>query len=386
MKKAQSLIQPVDLENIHRVVKEKSIGICPTVHKSPLSNDLSELKARVRQYIEHLKEWNLRYDFELWEKAEAHLRQIWNGLRNTIYLAIECGLYDDVTSVFLEIRHLLQSTGFVKDRIYIAAWLKMEADSRGDWAITCLATYSLAWSYTSCGYYQDLDKAEALWTELAPFLSKMGDPDESSEYRSELNMRLGTYPYDELLVSAYETGARIAVRKNKLDEAHIYIEKGCKEISMLSQQGFLSARLKERFDMAFCYHEGVAYYLAGKLDEAQKRFDETVNRGHKISWNRIVQGAKSWLATIAMLRKEYETCEELLSGTTGSSLPFPSKREGICYLLKAELSSAKGQKHESLLFEENAAKVLKRFSDENNSHKGQERRKSDAIRPILVPF
>lgn len=383
MKEIPLLEQQIELEDIHRRVAGKNIGLYEAGYKKRC---VGNQKRRMAQYTEHLRAWDLRYDFELWQQAETHLSQIWRGLRDAIHLSIEYGLYEEVASVFLEIRHLLQSVGLVKERLYIAAWLKTQAEVRNDWVVNCIATSALAWSYTSSGYYQDLEKAENLWNDLMPLLSKIGKPNESNKYRKHLTEKIDNYPYDEVLISAYETGARIAIRCNRLDDAHFYLEKGRDEITVLSARGLLSARLEERFDMAFRYHEGVAYYLSGKLDQAQEIFNDTIHRGRTISWERIVQGAKSWLATIAMVRKEYETCEDLLADTEVGNISLPSKREGIFYLLKAQLFNVRGQREKSAVFEESAVKILNRFFESQHHSSDSKTEKIDAFSSILAPL
>lgn len=324
------------------------------------------VRRSLQNYYQALRSWKLHHDYDLWEQAEAYLEQIWQNLRNILRLAMECGLYEEVKAVFLEARHLLQTSGFVKDRIRLAAWLRAEATRREDWPIQHLMTSSLVWSYTSCGCHQDLDKASALWTELLPFLSAVGTPSDRNNYRDYLRDRQDVYPYSELLIDLYEAGTRIAVRCARFEEARDYAERGKAEVLVVSDSGLLSDRLKERFDIAFCYHEGVIHYLLGQYAIAESVFRETVERGSLIAWTRLVRGAKSWLATIAIELEKYPLCEEILKEITDTQSSTADKRDAICHLIEARLSGRLGESSAKADSEKKAETVLRNFFKERD--------------------
>jgi hypothetical protein len=354
-----------DLEQSSHAIVQQARRRQSDMRQALSNQNWSNLSQRLESYYTSLRGWRLRHDFGLWEQAEMYLAGIWQDLRNTLRLAMEYGLYEEVKDIFLESRHLMQTTGFVKDRICIAAWLCAEATHRNDWAIKHLMTASLAWSYTSCGCHQNLKKANKLWQELKQFIVQVGDPSTQNEYRAYLRDRQDTYPYDELLITIYETGVRVALRYARFEEAKQYTYSGRIEISELSQSGFLSARLKERFDVAFCYHEGVASYLMGNPEQAQKTFEETVRRGEWIAWNRLVRGAKSWLATIAIEQEDYQICETILQEITDDSLSTIGKRDVICHLIQAKLSGKRGENGEKVKSEKKAAEALYIFSKQS---------------------
>ena len=363
----QPAMASLDLAQRSQRIEEKVLQAQAAMRASLPYQASESVKQTLESYYQSLSSWKLHYDFDLWEQAEAYLEQIWHQLRSALCLAMECGLYEEVKAVFLEARHLLQKSGFVKDRIWLASWLRSEAARRDDWPIQHLMTASLVWSYTSCGYYQDLDKASALWTELIPFLAEVGAPTDDNVYREYLRDRQDVYPYNELLVDLYETGTRIALRCARFEEARDYAEKGKAEILGLESSGLLSPRIEERFKIAFRYHEGVIYYLLGHYVIAQAIFREAVERGSLIAWTRLVRGAKSWLATIAIELEEYPLCERILREITTTHSPMADKRDAICHLIRAQLSDKLGEDSAKVASEKEAEAVLKHCSKERDS-------------------
>jgi len=333
-------------------------------HCQDIQQDLAE-------YYQSLSSWNLHYDYDLWPQAERYLGRILPNLKNTLCLAMEYGLYEEVKSVFLEIRHLLQTAGYVRDRIQLAAWLRAEAERRQDWATQYLMTSVLAWTYTTQGCYHNLKKANTLWNELTSFLEKVGEPPpinqhSDNEYRAYLRDRQDIYPYGEMLIDIYETGARIAVKCARFEDVKRYIQCGRAEITALSRGGFLPNRLKERFDLAFTYQEGVVCYLTGQYARAQGIFDEVCDRGSFIAWTRLVRGAKSWLATIAVELDQYNRCESILQDLLENQSAPSAKRDAICHLISAQLLEKLGESTAQAESEEKAETALKSFVKEDN--------------------
>lgn len=300
-------------------------------------SDLAVVQTNISNHRRNIQGWSPRFDFDLLDKTKFNFEQLWPEIFDSICLAIEYGMYKQVKDIFLDVRHLLQWTGRLEERIYIATWLIDEAERKNDVDVMYLAISSLVWSYTSSGAHQDLDKSEELWKRILPFLSAIGNPDEHNSYRSELLAKLGKLQYTELIMDIYEGGVRLAVRREKFGEAKDYTKKARDEISVLSQSMGLSKRLKERFELCFRYHEGVSYYLRKKYKNSKLVFEEVVEIAEIIGWTRAIRGAKSWLGTLAMENSNYEACESILHEIFDDKLVQPDKREGICQLLKAQI-------------------------------------------------
>lgn len=323
---------------------------------------IEEVKASLRDHIEFLQGWLPHYDFGFWDKIEIQFDRVWPSLSNSIYLGVEYSLYEEVRDVFFEIRNLLQWTGKIEDRIYLSAWLKRESEERNDKGTTYLAISSLVWSYTSSGCYQDLQQASILWQSLKNSLMYIDKISEIEKRENQFIKTLGKDIYSELMMDIHENGVRIAIRNRNLDEANKNISKGIKMIDYLYSEELISQRLKERFETSFQYHKGIIYFLNQNFSEAQYIFNNILFRANSIGWDRVVKGAQSWLATIAMELKNYAECEALLADLAIEFPNVPSKRDGICHLIKAQLSGRKGQNDEKIASEERAIKVFERFS------------------------
>lgn len=334
-----------------------------------LSNNKSEsiiLKETLALHQGYLRNLNTHYDFELWYETEENFEQLWPDLLKSLNLAIEYGLYDLVKDIFFEIRHLLQTTGHIKDRIYLATWIKNQAEKRQDIVGENLSLSSLVWSYTSAGKHQDLKQANIVWKSLAPFLEKIGTPFDHNKYRESLLKEIGPSLYIETLMDIFEGGTRLAVRQQKFRAANKYISQGREEISVFAREGYLSERLKERFDLAFSYHEGVAFYLKGQHEKAHRKFDAVISQGERISWIRAIRGAKSWLATLAIERKAYTECEAILQEITHEHPAVLRKRDGMCHLIKAQLLNERGRKTEKIESEQMACLAFAPFTTDSN--------------------
>lgn len=326
-----------------------------------------ELGSKLQKYFICLQEWSCRYDFQLWDKVENHFNSLWPELNQALHLGIEYGLYEEVKNLFFEMRNLLQWTGRIKDRIYFAAWLKREAEQRQDAGTRYLAISSLVWSYTSSGCYQSLDKAYDLWKELASYLIATDKPVCFNTLSNSLIDSLGSSLYVELIVDAYENGVRIAIRRREFDNAFLRIHQGEEKIKMLFEQNFIPPRLQERFRLAFQYHKGIICYLMHEHDEAEKLFQRILDCANLIGWNRVIKGAKSWMATLAMERKQYDKCEEILTHLVEDNPNMSDKRDGFCHLIKAQLFARKGQKEEKIACEKKATKVFEKCNNNDAS-------------------
>ena len=343
--------------------KERICRIRQKVTHDFFSSNHKILIRKLREYLEYLKGWLPHYDFELWDKVENQFNFIWPQLSKLLYLAIEYDLYEEIRDLFFEIRNLLQWTGRIEERIYFSAWLQRKASEKGDIGAMYVAMSSLAWSYTSSGCRQNLDKASELWKDLALCLANI---DSSSNFKKNLKNSLGENLYSELMMDIHENGVRIAIRLRQIDDAEYYIKKGRERISSLFREELILRRLEVRFMVAFQYHEGITYYLKHNYTQAEKIFEDILSRARLIGWDRVIKGARSWLATLAIELKKYDKCNEILSGITEDYPVLPNKRDGFCLLLKAQLSDIQGQKDEKLASEERAFRVFERIS-ENSS-------------------
>lgn len=358
--------QSSEITSIGKHAQERLFRIQKFIEADSVNPNSRNLARRLREYIEYLKGWFPHYDFDLWDKVENQFNFIWPQLSKSIYLGIEYNLYEEVRDVFFEIRNLLQWTGRVKERIYFSAWLRKEAFKRNEIGTIYIAISSLAWSYTSSGCHQNLEKANALWQNLKLFLSNIGRSGKLHYLEGELIKSLGQDLYAESMMDMHENGVRIAIRRRQIDDAIYYIEQGRNKIISLFTEDFISCRLKERFMIAFQYHEGITYYLRHDYVNAKVFFDRILCRASLIGWDRVTKGARSWLATLAMELNEYDRCEEILTDIIENYSDFSNKRDIFCLLIKAQLSGRKGQQDEKIQSEKRAIGVFQNIFQNSN--------------------
>ena len=330
--------------------------------KDSYEDKISFLESKLFTSQQSIEAWKPRFDFDLWDKVKDNFEQLWPELSGFLYLAIEYELYEPVRSIFFDIRHLLQITGHLKERIYVASWLLREAEVREDEGVEQLAVSSLIWSYTSSGQHQDLKKAASLWDSLASFIEKLGDPSRCNQYRSHLLERLGKALYLELIMDMYEGGVRLAVRREAFEEVEHCTSSAREEIAVLAKKKILTRRLRERFYLCFCYHEGVMAYLKKDYAKSNDIFKDVIYRAEMIGWTRAIKGAKSWLVTLALKNEDYATCDSILKEITEKQVTPSDKRDGICHLLKAQRLIHDSSRSRESLPESEIAKALERFT------------------------
>lgn len=334
-----------------------------------LSSERETLKNTLQKQYRCLLAWNAHYDYDLWNLVKEHFNFIWQELEHEMYLGVEYGLYEEVKNIFLELRNFLQSTGRIKERFFFAAWLKREAERREDTGIIYLTISSFVWSYTASGCYQDLEKAHELWDQLAVYILPIDISIGCDTLGINIKDSLGSSLYAELLIEVHENGVRIAARQGQFDRAFVRIEKGKNTIEELFNQKLITLRLKERFTLAFDYHKGIIFYLMQEYSDAENLFRSISTRAEAIGWNRVVKGAKSWLATLAMECQQYSKCKDILEDISlQEHRNTPDKRDGFCYLIKSELLSKEGQQEQAKESQAIAIRIFEKCSKNESSN------------------
>ena len=335
-----------------------------------------ELIDSLQNYLELIRSWQPRYDLSRWNQTVFFLDSIYSNLYKQILLAIEYQLYGIVKDLFVELRNFLQWTGRVQERVFIASWLRREAENRGDIGGKLLALSSLTWSYTTSGAYRDIDKAYNCWRNVSSCFFKDNCFDNSS--LSQLNplYSLDSTLFNELVVETIENRIRIAIRWqdnhiSERDEAHKLIDFGKDMLMRLEEP--ISNQLIKRYEIAFRYHEGIISYLEGKTNKADEVFNSIVADSELIGWERVVKAAKSWRATLALKDKKYEKCSLILDEIRRERRSgCVDQRDIICFLIQSYLYEKKGLISKKLEQDEELCKSFEsygRHSDRFQTYK-----------------
>jgi hypothetical protein len=326
-----------------------------------------DIKKRLQEHLSSLKEWNPHYDFHLWDKVELYFNSIWRGLHRDVHLAMEYDLYMEVRDLFFEMRHLLQWTGRIGERIYIATWLRRAAERYGDFGTKYIALSSLAWSYTSSSCYKNIEKARSLWEELSSNLVETNRPLGFDAFGNDIRVSLELPMYAELLMDAHENGVRIGIRHGDLEQAEKMILKGERLVEELFVNLIIKSRLRSRFLATFKYHRGIIHYLNDDYPQSEKYFQSVIEQAELIQWDRVLKGAKSWLATLAVKCKQYDESERILADIFSSSSSV-DKRDAFCHLIKEQLCHKQGNPSQGEVYRIEAHKVFAYYTDNRENY------------------
>lgn len=321
-----------------------------------------EVRLRTQEFLSLIKEWETHYDFQLWDKVELYFSSVWDDLKRNIHLAMEYDLYLEVRDLFFEIRSVLQWTGRIGERIHIAAWLKRKAEKYDDFSARYIALSSLAWSYTSSGCHQNLDKANSVWKELATDFLETNRPLGFDAFGNDIRADLELPLYSELVMDAHENGVRIEIRNKNLEQAEQIIRNGEIAVGNMLINSIIKPRLHRRYLITFNYHRGIIYYLKHDYCQAEQYFREIIEQADLIKWERVVKAAKSWLATIAVKRKQYGKSERILADIFRNSTHI-DKRDAFCHLIKEQLCNDQGDHIQGEVYRIEAHKVFEYYTD-----------------------
>jgi LuxR family glucitol operon transcriptional activator len=222
---------------------------------------------------------HLRYD---------HLESHWNNLLGVIRWCMDRNRYDDLSTLWNQIRDFTHIYGYWADRLSLLDWLIVEVDNHRDYSMLVQLMYDRAFTLTLTGPSTRLEEAEALlqraWT-LRKFSSPM------------LQARVAA-----LLAS-------LRIKHHKHDEAHQWLDTAEECLHASDLELFDLAR--ERTSMLF--DRGENWLVMGEYTHAQDVFVEMLAEAEMSGWQRSIVHAQNWLAHTALLQKNYDSCYQYLS-------------------------------------------------------------------------
>ena len=330
------------------------------------SRRIFDLKHRLQEKNDILRDMHIRYDYSSWHKIEDKLNFIWPELECCIYLGIEYSFYEEVKNIFFEIRNFLQITGRIKDRIYFASWLRRKSDNYNDKGTYCLALSTLVWSYTSSGCYRNLNKAYELLRKLSSYILV-----DNKELNCKLIQSLGPSLYTELLIETLENRIRISIRNRDTDQAMVSVSRAEEYRETVLNRlisEYPDRRLDRRFKTALDYQRGIIYYMTRNYSQSEYFFQKAYNSaiGKDLEWERVEKGVKSWLATLAVEQEQYDYCAQILEEIrtkNKSHSCIEDKLDGFCYLIQAKLLGKKGYGEKVNLCKEKAYNLFRQLDN-----------------------
>lgn len=244
------------------------------------------------------QEMHLRYD---------HLEEDWDNILGVIQWCIGCVRYQDVVTLWHNVRDFTHIYGFWTDRLNLLDWLIQEAENRGEWQTAAEAMYDKAFTLTLTGQSSRLEQAEFL---LQRCWSRREDTTSVLEARVAALM------------------ASLCIKHRQHEEAHRWLEKG---ESLLTVSDLAPSELaRERTSLL--YDKGENWFVMGNYATAQTIFEEMLEQARISGWQRSIAYAQNWLAYTAILQNRLEHGEQYLR--IGWSVVDRIKERRLCAYYK----------------------------------------------------
>jgi NB-ARC domain-containing protein len=214
-------------------------------------------------------EMHLRYDY---------LEDDWNNVLAVLNWCINQGRYDDLLTLWNNVRDYTHIYGFWADRLSVLDWLVVEANNRLDYPTVVQTMYDRAFTLTLTGPTTRLEEADSLlqrcWT-----------------------LRQYAPPALQARVAALTASFYIKCRKHV--EAHQWLDTG--EAILHSSKLEPIELARERTSLL--YDRGENWLLMGEYGKAQETFEDMLEQGKISGWQRSMAYAESWLAYTALFQK-----------------------------------------------------------------------------------
>lgn len=250
-----------------------------------------ELEARerwVEWYLNFTKEYGGR-DWQEWHIQYDRLEEEWENLLSVFDWCAAEERYTDLTALWQEERvgGFVNIYGYWDDSLIWLNWLLLASERRGDWPVAVEAMADIAWRLTMMAQSEQLEEAEAL---LKRAWSLRDYPDVKVRFAITHNM------------------AVLNIRQKKYTEAHYWLDLA----EALVDKVFLEEREGVRRWISNPYWRAVAAYESKDYDRSETLFQQVMEHGRAIRWQRVVIYAQNWLADIAIVREKLDEAEHLL--------------------------------------------------------------------------
>ncbi len=241
----------------------------------------------VQWYLEFVKQHG-GYEWEEWHLAYDRLEEEWENLQAVFAWCASQDRYTDM-AFFLGyegIHNFASIYGYWEDILTWDRWLLQAAERRGDWPTMVASLHRETWLLTFMGTPDALKRARSLLSQAMKLSSHMTPSVQASIARAWALVHWREKQYESALqwLDRFETLLQ-----------HI-------ENDVYRQREILSAR----------YWRGVVLFHVGRLQEAEKLFEEVSAKGAEIGWQRAIIYAQNWLADIAIKSGDLDKAERLL--------------------------------------------------------------------------
>lgn len=303
----------------------------------------------VKWYLDFTNKYGGK-DWEGWRiNYDNYINPEWRNLEQVLSWCAVHNRYEDVKGLWENIDTYIDIEGYWQTRRNWWSWLLQNAEQRGDLE-TCIKASS-----------------EKAWT----LILMPGDSKDEAE-------ELLTKAWDLKAPVSYETKISLATHiavlhmvRNKYQQSLEYLERA----KLFLGKANLEERERLRYQMIVCFHEGEVNYRQNNLQKAKYLFEEVINKGNTIGWQRFTNYARNGLLEILIENGDFERAEEILSsGLFIANQSKEKRRIGHYQASYARLEKKRGNREEAKNW---ANKALKCFLKEGIKYD------ADEIRSLL---
>jgi pentatricopeptide repeat protein len=275
----------------------------------------------VRWYLDFAKTHG-GFDWMEWQIQYDQLEDEWENLLAVFAWCAAQERYDEILT-FWQGTHVLNFAsiyGYWHDRLSWLDWLIQAAERRGDWASVVEAMSDKGFTLALMGHKEQRTEADTL-------LKRAWDLREQTDLRTQADLAHNV--------------AVLRIRQENYADALEWVAR----TEALHSEAQLGEPRHSRGWISFSYYRAVTFFETKKYDEAKRLFQEIIERGLVINWQRAIVYAQNWLADIAIARGELDEAERLLQVGLPVAERNKDKRRTAFYRRSfAHLARARGDK------------------------------------------
>ncbi|BBD65046.1 hypothetical protein NIES4072_12900 [Nostoc commune NIES-4072] len=224
------------------------------------------------------------------------------NLRAVLYWCKDQDRYEAVRDLWMLLIHYANVYAYWDDRLDWLQWLIEQSERRGEWSSFVKIIVRKSW---------------LLIRECSSVSLKEAD----KILRRTWILR----DHADLCVQAdlAESMARLQIRQKDYQDARHWLT--------VEEKLVIEANLEERQHIRYfipvLYHRAEILYLEGEYSLAKKLFQDVMQSAEKISWHRVINSARNWLADIAIEQGDRNEAEKLLiQGFTVAEMTHNKRR------------------------------------------------------------
>lgn len=222
------------------------------------------------------EEWHIQYD---------RLEEEWENILAVFNWCVAEERYENVIFLLEQVSSFANIYGHWDSYLRWIDWLIQAGERRGDWSRVFSQLVSKGSRFTFMG--NNLKAQETL--------------------ASALKLREYATPKEE--VKLLLTLGRLCIRLGNLKKALEWFAQGQQTFGLTDPQ---DDKERRRDAIGLIYWQAVAHFEGQNYDQAERLFQQVLEQGQIISWQRAINYAQNYLADIAIVRGNLEEADRLL--------------------------------------------------------------------------